>query len=349
MSKITNPNTEGSVSCGFYNSLGDRKYDAAQMSSLFDGLINDGVFASIGTALVVKAASGNTVTVGVGKAWFNHTWTYNDALLPITCDDSEILVDRIDAIVIEVNSEMSVRDNFIKYVKGTPSSNPVKPIMVDSELVHQHALCYIRRSAGSSAITQADIENVVGTLETPFVTGIVQTISLDELLGQWRSQLDQFVQNKSENIDAWCAQQEADLEAWFNDMKTDMEAEQALHDQWIASEQADFLAWYNEMKGQLSQDSAGNLQLQIDKEEVDRILATGFPGNNTTISADGKTINISDASGSGMTITKTFSDDFGSLSIVLKSAAGAVIARVTKEFTTGSDGSAVTNTTVSYT
>ncbi len=34
-----------SVTFGFYNSVnGDRKYDAIQMSSIFDGIIRDGVF-----------------------------------------------------------------------------------------------------------------------------------------------------------------------------------------------------------------------------------------------------------------------------------------------------------------
>ena len=48
-----------SVSSGFFNSLnGDRKYNAEQMSAIFDGLIIDGVFASIGTAFAVKAAGG---------------------------------------------------------------------------------------------------------------------------------------------------------------------------------------------------------------------------------------------------------------------------------------------------
>lgn len=47
-----------SVTYGFYNSLnGDRKYNAEQVSSLFDGLIIDGVFASIGTAFAVKATT----------------------------------------------------------------------------------------------------------------------------------------------------------------------------------------------------------------------------------------------------------------------------------------------------
>ena len=93
-----------SVSSGFFNSLnGDRKYNAAQMSAIFDGLIIDGVFASIGTAFAVKAAGGLTVNVGIGKAWFDHTWTVNDSILPMTAPEAEVLLDRIDAVVLEVN------------------------------------------------------------------------------------------------------------------------------------------------------------------------------------------------------------------------------------------------------
>ena len=56
-----------SVTYGFYNSLnGDRKYNAEQVSSLFDGLIIDGVFASVGMAFAVKATTGITVNVGIG-------------------------------------------------------------------------------------------------------------------------------------------------------------------------------------------------------------------------------------------------------------------------------------------
>ena len=117
-----------SVTYGFYNSLnGDRKYDATQLSSLFDGLIIDGIFASIGTCFVVKADTGIIVNVGIGKAWFNKTWTLNDAILPMEAPISEILLDRIDALVIEVNTSEAVRANSIKFIKGTPSSSPVNP------------------------------------------------------------------------------------------------------------------------------------------------------------------------------------------------------------------------------
>lgn len=333
-----------SVSSGFFNSLnGDRKYNAAQMSAIFDGLIIDGVFASIGTAFAVKAAGGLTVNVGVGKAWFDHTWTVNDSILPMTAPEAEVLLDRIDAVVLEVNGMESVRENTIKFVKGNPSSAPSRPTLTNEGNVHQYPLCYIYRKYGTAVINQADITPMVGTESTPFVTGILQTISLDELLGKWQDELDRFTDARSKEVDDWIAQEESDFTAWFNKMKADLQQEQTVLDQWIASEQADFLAWYNQMKDQLSGDVAGNLQLEIDKEEVKRILLVGFEDGTKAFSDDGTV--ITSTASDGRTLTKTFSVGFLTMTNVLKSAAGAEVARAVKTF--DSDGKLI-STVVTY-
>lgn len=333
-----------SVSSGFFNSLnGDRKYNAAQMSAIFDGLIIDGVFASIGTAFAVKAAGGLTVNVGIGKAWFDHTWTVNDSILPMTAPEAEVLLDRIDAVVLEVNGMESVRENTIKFVKGNPSSAPSRPTLTNEGNVHQYPLCYIYRKYGTAVINQADITPMVGTESTPFVTGILQTISLDELLGKWQDELDRFTDARSQEVDDWIAQEESDFTTWFNNMKADLQQEQTVLDQWIASEQADFLAWYNQMKDQLSGDVAGNLQLEIDKEEVKRILLVGFEDGTKEFSDDGTV--ITSTASDGRTLTKTFSDGFLTMTNVLKSAAGAEVARAVKTF--DSDGKLI-STVVTY-
>ena len=333
-----------SVSSGFFNSLnGDRKYNAAQMSAIFDGLIIDGVFASIGTAFAVKAAGGLTVNVGVGKAWFDRTWTVNDSILPMTAPEAEVLLDRIDAVVLEVNGMESVRDNTIKFVKGNPSSAPSRPTLTNEGNVHQYPLCYIYRKYGTAVINQADITPMVGTESTPFVTGILQTISLDELLGKWQDELDRFTDARSQEVDDWIAREESDFTAWFNKMKADLQQEQTVLDQWIASEQADFLAWYNQMKDQLSGDVAGNLQLEIDKEEVKRILLVGFEDGTKEFSDDGTV--ITSTASDGRTLTKTFSDGFLTMTNVLESAAGAEVARAVKTF--DSDGKLI-STVVTY-
>lgn len=333
-----------SITCGFFNSLnGDRKYDASQMSSIFDGLIIDGVFASIGTAFAVKAAGGLTVNVGVGKAWFDHTWTVNDAVLPLTAPEAEVLLDRIDAVVLEVNATESVRENTIKFVKGTPSSAPVNPTLENEGNVHQYPLCYIYRKYGTAVINQADITSMIGTESTPFVTAILQTISLDELLGQWQNELDLFTAAQEQEVSDWIANEESGFTTWFDQMKADLQSEQAALDQWVASEQTDFLAWYNQMKDQLSEDAAGSLQLAISKEEIKRILLVGFEDGTKAFSDDGTV--ITSTASDGRTLTKTFTNGFLTMTNVLKSATGSEVARAVKTF--DSDGKLV-STVVTY-
>lgn len=323
MSKITNPTMEPSVTCGFFNSVvvdskSDRLYNAEQMSAIFDGLINDGVFASIGDSLVVTAGSGNTVTVGTGKCWFNHTWTLNDAPLPIDCGAPDNNMTRIDAIVVEVDASPSTRDNFIKMVSGTASIyNPTKPTLTKSDLKNQYALCYITRKPGATAITPADIENVIGTNETPFVTGIVQVVSLDKLLGQWRQELDDFIDAGETKLDNFIDKEETDFNAWYTEMKQLMADVAVELNNWTAAEKNTIMNWFNDVKGQLSEDPALNLQMQIDADEVERLLTEGLPDGTKTLSEDGTVITSKDTK--GRVLTKTFTNNFLTITSVLKS------------------------------
>ncbi len=328
MSKTTNPELESSVTCGFYNSLGDRKYDSVQMSKLFDGIIKDGVFASIGTAFIVHADSGNMVKVGTGKAWFNHTWTENDAILPLTCEESEVLLDRYDAVILEVNATTEVRDNFIKVIKGTPSSEPTFPTLSKSGNIYQYPFCYIYRKAGSNSITEADITNMIGTEETPFITGLLETISITELLGKWEDELDQFV-----------ASETADFDAEFEKLKADMQAAAAVLTAWTESEQATFIDWFNDMKGQLSTDAAGNLQNQINKANIESILVNGFPAGTKEFSDDGSVITSTNETGD--VLTKTFTDEFTKCTSTLVDSHGTTIATLVKTFST--DGKTISS------
>ena len=344
MSKTTNPILEASVSCGFYNGA-DRTYEAREMTQIVDGIINDGVFASIGTCFVVKASSGRTVNVGVGKAWFNSTYTLNDAVLPIDCEESEVLLNRIDAIIIEVDARESVRDNFIKVIKGEPASNPVNPVLNTTSNVFQYPLCYIYRRAGSNEILQMDITNMVGSTETPFVTGILQTVSLDELLGQWQDDLDRFMAktkaDANTEINTFVTTSENDYNKWYAEMVQTMEDAVTETMTWTESQRTTILDWFNNMKNQLSVDGAINLQLQIDNEEIERILLCGFVDGVKEISEDG--LEIVTQSTDGRALISTFSSDFTSLTTSLYDAHGTRIARIIKTFS--EDGRTITSET----
>lgn len=249
-----------SLTYGFYNSLnGDRKYDAVQMSSIFDGIIEDGVFATIGSAMAVTADSGLTVKVGTGRAWFNHTWTLNDSLFLITAEESELLLDRIDAVVLEIDANEGVRANSIKIVKGTPASSPVNPEMLNDDLVHQYPLCYIYRKATSTEITQVDITNAVGTTECPFVTGVLKVVAIDDFISQWEAEFDAWKRNEETEFDMWKSSEEFEYEEWLNTFKAAMEANQI-----------EFNDWFESVKGQLSGDVAANISSQLATHMADK-------------------------------------------------------------------------------
>lgn len=184
------------VTYGFYNSLNkDRVYNAEQMSAIFDGVITDGVFASIGGKLIPTAGSGMQVIVKPGKCWFNSTWTVNDAELPLTISSADVSLPRIDAIVIEVNSAVNTRMNSIKVIKGIPSANPVKPTLISNATQHQYALGYVTVPANSTSISGGNIESNVGKSTCPFVTSILQQTNIDDLFNQWEVQFQTWFQN----------------------------------------------------------------------------------------------------------------------------------------------------------
>ena len=281
-----------SVTYGFYNSVnGDRKYDATQISSIFDGIVTDGVFMSIGTSLRVKAASGMTVNVGIGRAWFNHTWTYNDALLPLTLDASDVLNSRIDSVILEINSGESVRANSIKILKGTPASSPKEPSLTSSVTLHQYRLANILVKAGVSSINQSNITDLIGSSSTPYITGILKTVNTDELMAQWKSDWAVYIETQKSDSSKWVQNFESELSAW----KTEFESDNS---EWSNTQKTNFEIWLKSLQDELGDNVAANLELKIDN-------LTYRPNSETTFNSDGTITETSDT----VDVKTTFNSD----------------------------------------
>jgi hypothetical protein len=174
---------------GFYNSVnGDRLYDAEQMSSLFDGLLTDGVLSNIGDYLIVTPGTGLAVMVGTGRAWFNHTWSYNDAPVSLALAQADVVNPRYDAVVLEINTATAYRENKVKIVTGTPGASPAYPTLTNSGTLHQYALAYVLVPVNSSTVIQGNITNMIGTTACPFAAGPLTTVTMDVLLAQFENQ-----------------------------------------------------------------------------------------------------------------------------------------------------------------
>ena len=178
-----------SLTYGFYNSLNhDRKYDARQIGMLFDGLITDGVYRSIGRAFAVSVNSGMILNIAEGRAWFDHTWTLNDTVMTVALPAAHSVYTKIVAVIIRVDKANRV--NSIVCKEGTAGSNPKKPTMNKTANLSEYPLAYVTISPGATEISPGKIEQVIGSSECPFVTGVVQGVSIDTLIHNWKDEFD---------------------------------------------------------------------------------------------------------------------------------------------------------------
>lgn len=181
---------------GFYNSIDhDRVYDADQFGDMFSGLITDGIYSTIGDAFAVKPGGGMNITVGTGRCWFDKTWSVNTSVMPIEIKASDLLLPRIDAVIIEIDKRTSVRANSIKVLTGTPAVQPQKPILTNTDEVHQYPLAYITIAQNQESVSATNIQTVIGQDPCPFVTGILESVDITPFWQQWESQFDTWFQN----------------------------------------------------------------------------------------------------------------------------------------------------------
>lgn len=300
---------------GFYNSIdGDRVYDAIQFGQIFDGIIKDGIYATYKKGMVVIASeNAGQVIIQPGRAWFNHTWSYNDANLIMEAPAPEVLLERIDALVLEINEEISSRENSYKWVTGTPSSNPVRPTLTNTATIHQYPLCYIHRYPETTMIYERDITSTVGTSECPFATGVLEGIDLDAWINQWDNEFHHWENTTKASYDVWSASAKTQMENDIQDVED-----------WIVT-----------IKDIIDSETATHLQNEIDelREEISTGSVIIVTTNETTLYNRNVTLTDND----GNTVTSKFNNtgvaEFKSVPYVgalkLSSTDGTAIAKKT--------------------
>lgn len=174
---------------GFFNSVnGDRTYNADQMSAIFEGLITDGVYYSVGNKMAVQPNNGMTIQIATGRGWFGKHWVNNDSEYTMTLEASDVLLNRYAAICIKVDDSDAVRAA-VPYIKYSEyATTPVKPTMTRTENVKEYCLAYVYIKAGATVITASDIidtradESVCG-----WVAGLIEQLNSATLWKQWEA------------------------------------------------------------------------------------------------------------------------------------------------------------------
>lgn len=180
------------VKSGFFNAkekspgVFDRLYDNVDISSMFDGIVQDGVIQGYKEGLVVRPGDGLKVVVNTGRAWFNHTYTVNDTDLVLDVTKPDVTYRRYDSVILEVNSSEDVRANSIRVISGSPAGSPVPPKLTHNDLVNQYSLANILVRPKATSITAGDISDRRGTADTPYAKGATINPDISDTLKHWR-------------------------------------------------------------------------------------------------------------------------------------------------------------------
>lgn len=211
------------ITSGFFDSVdGDRTYDADQMSNYFDGLISNGVYETVGERFnVTTANNGMSIDVGSGRAIIQSHWIKNDATTTLTLDPSDVQLNRVDAIVLRLDT--SARSIELAVKKGTAvSGTPTIPAITRTQTVYELyiAAVYVKKGATQpTSITDLRPSSYCG-----WVTGVVQQVNTADLFNQWYiayaqqfKVFDSFMQTKMEEFEEWftALTQQLTVEAGF--------------------------------------------------------------------------------------------------------------------------------------
>lgn len=155
---------------GFYPAINeDRRYDSLDISQLFGTVLKDGVYEMFGDGMKVIPGSGLQVLVGIGRAWFNDTWTFNSELYPINFDpEAGDGNDVVYTIVLEINKNDESRQNSFKTFMGIPGTDPQPPIIPVEPNIYRYPLANVYIALTAPPINLSDITNRIGTDDTPF-------------------------------------------------------------------------------------------------------------------------------------------------------------------------------------
>ncbi len=160
---------------GFFNALEsggvyDRKYNADDYTSNLAAIISTGVRRSGDDDLRVTA-SGLTVTVGVGRAWIDGRWFYNDTAYNIETVTPPVgTLSRVDGVYLQANSNVAVRNIQLVYKTGTPSSSPTAPACTRENGVFEIQLASIAVAPNASGVSVTDTRgntDVCGWITSP--------------------------------------------------------------------------------------------------------------------------------------------------------------------------------------
>ena len=194
---------------GFFNSKnGDRKYNADDLDMVTKKLVsNSGVLSNPATNLQVIAGSNMSVIIKGGFAIVDNKYFEMDADEEIQIESADVILDRIDTIVLR--KDINTRDVDYVYKVGAPAVNPIRKELERNNTAYEILLCeiYVRKQA--TQISQSDITDTrLDTNVCGVITGLISQVDTSELYTQYETA---YGEDRIKN--------QAEFDTWFNNVK----------------------------------------------------------------------------------------------------------------------------------
>ncbi len=238
-----------------FNSInGDRKMKAEDFREYFIPFLRNGIYPNPSTKLQVVSNQGMNVIVREGKAFINGSLYINDSDLIITLDPADGVLNRIDRVVLR----MDTLERNIKCIikKGQFASNPVATELQRDADAYELCISEILVSKGSIDILQSMITDTrLNTEICGIVTGLIYQVDTTELYRQ----LQAHIEEKGLDMNTWINEAKEYFSNWLSDTQNEYTYE--------------FNAWFEGIKDILDENTAGNLLNEINKlkEAIDNL------------------------------------------------------------------------------
>ena len=176
----------------------------AEMERTFNKLrYTNGVFSSVGSGLAVSANNNMAVTVGTGGAHIEGAMYVNTAPLNLAIDAADASLNRIDRVVLQFNTSVSVRSIRALIRTGTAATNPVAPELRQESNLFEIALADIYVKKGATSIAQSAItdQRLNSELCGFVVAAIPSSVDTTGLFDQYQAALNEWLDTVAAALD----------------------------------------------------------------------------------------------------------------------------------------------------
>lgn len=159
---------------GFFSSRGgDRTYTADFFADYFAQVLTNGIYNG-GTNLQVTNSSDDMQSdIAEGRAFINGYFYYNNSNLSLTHSTADSSLNRIDRVILRLNTDENIRSISAAILEGTPDPTPTPPDLTRTDTLYEISLAQVLVTAGSSVIP---VENITDERLDSSVCGLINSL-----------------------------------------------------------------------------------------------------------------------------------------------------------------------------